>query len=195
MVNRYLFYELDIIPAQSLGALSARFICSMLMHLNVESDVRNGQTMMKYATNEPEMFNMPKIAFTVGLMQFLGGIFCECSCLFFLSTIEKTIDVIIKFIALGSIAKIDDFYAAALPDENKVKKNRARANLEIKNHRRLYRAQDDRACGVKALGVVTKIIRIIYCSLIFYFIPFIVLFIPYMAAQDNELVTTGEEVH
>ena len=150
---------------------------------------------MKYATNHPTEFYLPMIAWSIGFMQGIGGILCEIACVLFLSTIEDVLMIIIKFIALGSIAKIDDFYAAALPDENKVKKNRARANLEIKNHRRLYRAQDDRACGVKALGVVTKIIRIIYCSLIFYFIPFIVLFIPYMAAQDNELVTTGEEVH
>ena len=32
-------------------------------------------------------------------------------------------DVIIKFIALGKIAMIDDMYAAAMPKENKLKRN------------------------------------------------------------------------
>jgi hypothetical protein len=32
-------------------------------------------------------------------------------------------DVIIKFIALGKIAMIDDMYAAAMPRENKLKRN------------------------------------------------------------------------
>jgi len=57
------------------------------MHLNVEGDVRNGQKMMKYSTNHPNDFNMPKIAFTVGLMQFIGGLACEFACLFYLSTV------------------------------------------------------------------------------------------------------------
>lgn len=118
--------------------LGARFICSILMHLQVEGDVRQGQKMMKFATNHPEEFSMPKIAFMIGLMQFLGGFFCELACITFLSTLDKTIDVIIKFIALGSIAKIDDFYAAALPSENKVKKNAKKGEdaIFVSKHRR-----------------------------------------------------------
>ena len=79
--------------------------------------------MMKYAVNHPLEFNTPKIAFMIGLMQFLAGFLCEMACITFLSTQTATIDVLIKFLALTSIAKIDDFYAGALPDANKVKKN------------------------------------------------------------------------
>lgn len=57
----------------------------------------------------------------------LGGFLCEIACIVFLSGINATIDVIIKFLALSSISKIDDFYAAALPAENKVKKNAPKA--------------------------------------------------------------------
>jgi hypothetical protein len=71
--------------------------------------------MMKYATNHPKDFDHPTLAFLVGAMQFSGGILCEFACLFYLSTIESTMDVIIKFIALGKIAMIDDMYAAAMP--------------------------------------------------------------------------------
>ena len=35
----------------TLNLLAARFIASMMMHLNVEKDIRNGLTMMKYAVN------------------------------------------------------------------------------------------------------------------------------------------------
>ena len=71
--------------------------------------------MMKFATNHPNDFNMPKLAFMIGLMQFLGGFLCELACISFLSTVDNTIDVIIKFIGLASIAKYSAFYAAALP--------------------------------------------------------------------------------
>jgi hypothetical protein len=185
MVNFFLFGELEIIPAPTLETLTARFVCCMLMHLNVEGDIRNGQKMMKYTINHPESFNLPKIAFCIGLMQFIGGLACEFACIFFLSTISLSIDVIIKFIALGSIAKIDDFYASALPEENKVKKNKGKANLKIENHRRIYLARDGRTNCVKCLGVLTKVIRIFYCSFIFYFIPFLVLFIPYASNSDQ----------
>lgn len=140
--------------------------------------------MMKFVTNHPSEFNMPKVAFCVGLMQFLGGFACEVACITFLSTIDKTIDVIIKFIALGSIAKIDDFYAAALPPENKVKKNAALAAgaMKITKYQRNINRHTDKGqtCGMRALRVVYKVIRIIYSSFIFYFLPFMVLFMPYM---------------
>ena len=36
-------------------------------------------------------------------------------------SIKKPIDIIIRFVALASIAKVDEFYGAALPRENKIK--------------------------------------------------------------------------
>ena len=138
--------------------------------------------MMKFATNHPNEFTMPKLAFMIGLMQFLGGFFCELACITFLSTLDKTIEVIIKFIALGSIAKIDDFYAAALPPENKVKKNAKKGEeaICVSQHRRNI-VRSEHTCGVRFLHVVTKLIRILYCSFIFYFFPFLVLFLPNLA--------------
>ena len=128
---------------------------------------------------------MSKLAWTVGLMQFLGGLGCELACIVFLSTINKTIDVIIKFIALGSIAKIDDFYAAALPAENKVKKNAALGKNAIKwiHHSRNI-TWSEKPCGIRTLRIITKIIRIVYCSFIFYFLPFLVLFLPNLAGES-----------
>merc|ERR1712100_932685 len=103
-------------------------------------------------------------------MQFLGGFFCEIACITFLSTLDKTIDVIIKFIALGSIAKIDDFYAAALPDENKIKKNADDGAdvMKITYHRRNI-VWSERGCCNRFLVFITKLIRILYCSFVFYF--------------------------
>ena len=38
------------LPAD-VSVLGARFICTILMHLQVESDMRQGLRMMKYVTN------------------------------------------------------------------------------------------------------------------------------------------------
>lgn len=40
-----------IAPPEGIDILSARFIAGLLMHINVEKDVRNGLNMMKYAVN------------------------------------------------------------------------------------------------------------------------------------------------
>ena len=36
---------------ESINVLGARFVCTILMHLQVESDLRQGLKMMKYVTN------------------------------------------------------------------------------------------------------------------------------------------------
>lgn len=183
-VAKTLFSDgLKIPPSTTVFA--ARFICVILMHLQVEGDLRNGLQLMKYATNHPREFFMPKAAWFVGFMQFFGGVLCELACVLFLSTINEIIFIVIKFIALGSIAKIDDFYAAALPEENKVKKNRGKAVMESKNHRRLYNTSEDRSCGIKTLSVVTKICKMFYAAFIFYFIPFVTILLPYAISGDS----------
>jgi len=120
-------------------------------------------------------------------MQLFGGFLCELACIIFLSTINVTIDVIIKFLALSSISKIDDFYAAALPAENKVVKNKVKANGSMINDRHRRNIDDHpRTKGIKILGFITKIIRIFYCSYIYYFFPFLALCLPYLSMCGRE---------
>lgn len=97
---------------------------------------------MKFASNHPDEFNLPKIAWTIGFLQFIGGISAEVISIIFMSSssLAKPIDVIIKFIALASIALIDNFYANALPNENKVKKNFGKGKPVFTNHRRMFLA-------------------------------------------------------
>jgi hypothetical protein len=137
---------------------------------------------------------MPKMAWAIGFMQLLGGFLCEMACLVFLSSIIKTIDVIIKFLALSSISKIDDFYAAALPSENKIVKNKGKAMGCMTNERHRRNMQNfERPKSVKCLGLVTKMIRIWYASYIFYFIPFTVLVLPYINDKLVGFYAVGSE--
>jgi len=113
-------------------ALGARFVCTILMHLQVESDTRQGLSMLKYTVNHWEEFRNPKIAFTIGTMQMIGGIATEVCCIIYLSSINDTINTVIKFIALGNIAKVDDFYAGALKGDYPL---RPKVSMLIVNHR------------------------------------------------------------
>ena len=91
------------------------------MHLQVEGDMRQGLKMMKYSINHAKDFSNPFYAFFVALMQSIGGMFAEIACIIFLCSLSDPINIIIRFIAFASIGKIDNFYADALPAENKIK--------------------------------------------------------------------------
>ena len=54
-------------------------------------------------------------------MQLFTGFMTELCCMLFLSSLNNPIDIIIRFIALGSIAKVDNFYADALPSVSSFK--------------------------------------------------------------------------
>lgn len=72
--------------------------------------------MMKYLSNHPTEFSAPRLAFLVGFLQVFTGFMTELCCMTFLGSLDNAIAVIIRFIALGSIAKVDNFYADALPE-------------------------------------------------------------------------------
>ena len=59
----YVFFENDnngkgveLVPAQKFYVLIPRLISSIMMHLNVEPDIRQGIQLMKYALNHPQKF-------------------------------------------------------------------------------------------------------------------------------------------
>lgn len=134
--------EFTVALPSSVSVMGARFVCTILMHLQVESDMRQGLRMMKYVSNQPFDFSNPGSAFFVALMQTTGGLAAEIACILYLSSINKAIDVIIKFVALASIAKVDDFYASALPAEgNKIKKSSKPLTITV--HKRDWEASEN----------------------------------------------------
>ena len=192
-----------IVLPSNVSVMGARFICTILMHLQVEGDMRQGLRMMKYVTNHPFDFANPGSAFFVALMQTMGGLAAEIACILFLGSIDKAIDVIIKFVALASIAKVDDIYASALPaDGNKIKKTTK--PLIVKIHKRDWEAHadmqkdslstmekttkdemDNVGWSRKVGRFIFKFLRIVYGSWIFYFLPYSTLFLPYLAQMTR----------
>jgi len=74
-----------IFPAQGLDLVCARFLCSMMMHINVEKDCRTGLAMMKYAVNHRDNFTYVYPPFFIGLFQFIISVFVEINVMFILS--------------------------------------------------------------------------------------------------------------
>ena len=51
----------------------------------------------------------------------IGGLAAEFFCIIYLGSIKESIDVIIRYVALANIAKVDDIYFAALPKTMQIK--------------------------------------------------------------------------
>ena len=174
--------DFSILLPKNLAVLGARFVCTILMHLQVEGDLRQGLQMMKYVTNHASEFSAARSAFVVALMQSLAGLMTEIACIVYLGSVNSPMDVIIRFVALASVAKVDDFYAGALPDGNRIK-NKSRP-MKIKVHRRdmIIRAEKGEVDFSYYLSrFVYKTLRLSYASFIFYFMPYVSIFLPYAA--------------
>jgi len=173
--------DFTVVFPRNIYTLGARFVVTILMHLIVEFDVRQGISMMKYTCNHWGQFRNPKVAFVIGFMQMFGGIATEICSMIYLSSITDTINTVIKFIALANISKVDDFYASALAGDYKLK---SKVLMEIKNHRSDFSNPDNEECVRTntqwVFRFIYKFFRMIYACVIYYFLPFFTLFIPYL---------------
>ena len=95
--------------------------------------------MMKYVTNQPFDFINPGCAFFVALMQTVGGLLAELACILYLGSIDDAMLVIIGFVGLASLSKVDDIYFSSLPTTgNKILK--ATMPLVVRVHLRDWEA-------------------------------------------------------
>lgn len=113
-----------------------RLLSSIMMHMNVEPDFRNGLNLMKYAVNHPNHFRLSDkskrsgmkvgtlrafIAFILGFFQTVIAFIVELNVITYLLSENNLMALIMKFASLSAIVRFDDMYAAAL-FENKMKK-------------------------------------------------------------------------
>ena len=56
IINSMMSGDFKVIPARSYKIIIPRFLSSIMMHINVESDTRNGIHLMKWALNHPHKF-------------------------------------------------------------------------------------------------------------------------------------------
>lgn len=104
----------------NISVLGIRFICSILMHLEVEDDIRQGLRMMKYLINHNNDFANPFYAFIVAFLQAMTGIAAEVFCILFLCSLQDAINIIWRYVAYGFISRIDNIYAESLDTDHKM---------------------------------------------------------------------------
>lgn len=149
------------------------------MHLEVEDDVRQGLRMMKYLINHNNDFANPFYAFVVAFLQATTGIAAEVFCILFLCSLQDAINIIWRYVAYGFISRIDNIYAESLDTDHKM--HGETDPFVVKRNGRDIDKPDSkykRALANKIGRVIYKTMRILYTSFIFYFLPYLALFIP-----------------
>lgn len=106
---------------ESIDILCTRFLASMLMHFNVEKDIRNGISMMKYAVNHYQNFENIHAAFFISFMLAFNSFLVEITVVMVLTSIESVLEVIMKYVSLSAIANIPRFYFGSLVDHKLLK--------------------------------------------------------------------------
>ena len=141
MISLIIYFELtspdfNIVPSSSFVIILARFLSSVMMHLNVEPEIRAGLILAKFCLNHPnrlkgayergpygeEIINYSRILppFFLAMSQVIVGLIVEINVLIYLTSLDNLIAVILRFVTLAAICKFDDMYAASLY-ENKMK--------------------------------------------------------------------------
>ena len=98
--------DFEIRRAVSIEMMIARFMASMMMHINVEKDVRGGLSMMKYVVNHYDRFTNPYAPFMIAFFAASIAVIVEINVMIILSSMEDILSVVMKFVSLASIANI-----------------------------------------------------------------------------------------
>lgn len=164
-----------ITPSDSFFMMVARFIASLMMHINVEKDVKMGITLMKYAVNHYKSFSNPYMPFTVGILSTIISIIIEVNVMVILSGLPDVLGVVVRYVSLASIARIPGIYFTSLTDSSFVAKCKDK-KLPITQHRSMDPLVDA-PFRIKICRFIYKIWRIMFCSIGFYFMPFTAIFL------------------
>jgi hypothetical protein len=152
----------------------ARFVASMMMHINVEKDVRAGISMMKYAVNHPDNFNNVIPAFMIGLNSTVISLIVEINVMIILSSMPNILGVVMKYVSLAAIANIPRFYYSSLVE------HRMSAVKEISLPISRFRHQnilEGAPISIRIMRLIYKFWRCLFCSCSFYFMPFTAIFL------------------
>jgi len=76
---------------KSTTLMVARFVASMVMHINVEKDVRMGVTMMQYTVNHYESFTNVYPPFHLAFLLTIIAIIVEINVMIILASMEDII--------------------------------------------------------------------------------------------------------
>lgn len=111
-----LFAKLTQMPT-SYWLVTARFICGVILHMNLQEELKSGFFNMKFALNHHYRFDDYKIAFLAGFCQATMIVVVES--VNFLTILDSTsvLDIVMNFMALTIVSEFDDIVYGSLGDD------------------------------------------------------------------------------
>lgn len=153
--------------------LIARFMASMMMHINVEMDIRAGLNMMKYAVNHYKDFTSVYPAFLIAFLLTIIDFLVELNVMVILSSMNGILDVVMKYVSLAVISKIPANYFNSL-SQHKLKITGHKLKITKFRHKNPL---EGAPCGIYVLRIIYKFLRLFFCTCSFYFMPFMAIFL------------------
>lgn len=93
---------------------ACRFICSLLLHMELFEDVKQGQAMLLYLNLHTDEFDSTIIPYFIATMQHSAGLLAESANILMLATRSSVEYCITFFVAFHVLASIDNIYAEGL---------------------------------------------------------------------------------
>jgi len=133
----YCFEEeaFKIKASDKLDLMIARFMASMMMHINVEKDVRSGITMMKYAVNHEDNLTNVYPPFIIAFLLATVALIVEFNVMVILSSMTDILNVTMKYVSLAAIVNIPKFYYGSLVEHKIQKLIAGGVTLKVTNYR------------------------------------------------------------
>ena len=189
------------------GIICARAICTIILHLSQQDEVKCGLDLMKYAVNNEHRFMNWKKAFMMGFLQAGMTILVETVNMLVILQSNTTKDIVFNFIAVAIISDFDNFVFASLRNEplkELVNPETSSEFLQIsfttsakarpfsKGGEASDQIDDngdpicmkisfikDRDCVNKLFRIIYKVFRIFFVSIYFYYYPALAVWITF----------------
>jgi len=95
----------------------ARFICGILMHINLVMRVKQGMSMMKYSLNHPWKFSDWRAGFAAGFLQTNVALLIEIVNYVSIVTHFEVIDIAMKFMTLMILMTFSEMLYASYDED------------------------------------------------------------------------------
>ena len=183
MIFKQVAFEVEVfkIYTPHIEVYICRFICTILLHFELIEDVKQGLNMLWYLNTHPEEFIEAQMPFLIAMMQTVGGFLAEITNLFMLSTRTSVEFCISFFVAFHVLTAIDNIYAEGVCDFALLSAIEEPLHFKKKPRQIPYK---DRNRMNKGVYVVLVCVQFLYNSVYYYYLPFVINFIPYFFTGD-----------
>jgi hypothetical protein len=157
-----------------------KFICIVLMHIQLEGEVQQGIYFMNYVIYADDIDDDYKWQIIgIALMQMSGAVLTEFINLFNIYKKWSYEDIITNFIAYGVIAEVDDYFAGTI--KKRILKQSAFDDASYKIHEDKNHSEGLRALLMTPSKLIYYTLERFYRCVYYYFLPFIALILSMFA--------------